>query len=197
LQSLKERNLIIQDEQKKLAVFRHDLRHNYRLIAAMLNENKIQKAIDFISKQDELLRNVDANDDLPPSILHSVISIYRKKAQELSIKFYSKINLPLNYNSGDITILLTNLLDNAINFNKSDSLEKREIILSVSYDEDNIFIEIANRFNEKVILDENGLPRWKFGNGMKTLLAFRDKHLAKIKFIRTDDRLNILIYFRY
>ncbi len=197
LQSLKTRDLIIQENQKSLAVFRHDLRHNCRLIAAMLKEGKIQNAIDFISKQDMLLRQTESEKDSSISVLQSVISIYRQKAQENSIKFDAKINLPINYNSGDVTILLSNLLDNAINFSKSDPPNEREIFLLVSYDEDSIFIDIANSFNEKIIFDESGLPRWNLGNGMKTLLTFRDKHFAKIKFVQTEKRLNISIYFRY
>lgn len=190
LQRLKARDSVIQENQRQISVFRHDLRHNYRLIAAMLRENKIAQAIEFISNQDKLLRQVEFENAAQSSITHSVVSIYLRKAQELSINFESKIRLPLNYVGGDFTALLSNLLDDAINFLQSQPPNAREIILAVSYDSQNIFMELSISCSEEILFAEN------FPAAMKNLSAFQEKHCAKIKNAQTADRLSILVSFK-
>lgn len=184
LQSLRARDSVIQESQKQVAVFRHDLRHNYRIIAAMLRENKISQAIEFISRQDNLLHQVEVANSEKNSVLHSVISIYRRKAQELSIKFEEKIHLPANYGGGDITVLISNLLDDAINL-----FQAREIFLSISYDAQNIFLEFESLNGAEIIFEDSGC------NTVKTLETFKQKHSAKIKNVQAAKRLNISVSF--
>ena len=84
LQNLREYNLIEQENQKQLAIFRHDLRHNYRLISAMVKEGKFQAAIEHIQLQNELLGKTDESDKISAnSILNAVILTYQAKAQNL------------------------------------------------------------------------------------------------------------------
>lgn len=53
LEALRKYNLIMQEHQKRLAIFRHDRRHNYRLISAMLDSGDVDKAITLIEKPAE------------------------------------------------------------------------------------------------------------------------------------------------
>ena len=55
LESLKRHNLLIQENQKQISIFRHDLRHSYRLISAMLKEGNVEEALIHIKTQDELI----------------------------------------------------------------------------------------------------------------------------------------------
>ena len=62
LDTLKRHNQLIQANQERLTVFRHDLRHNYRLLNAMIDEGKIRAAIEFLNTQDRLLDKTDRED---------------------------------------------------------------------------------------------------------------------------------------
>lgn len=55
LSRLKEYNELIQENHKKVSVMRHDLRHNYNLIYALLESGNLEKAREHIKKQEELL----------------------------------------------------------------------------------------------------------------------------------------------
>lgn len=57
LESLRKYNLVMQEHQKRLAIFRHDRRHNYRLISAMLDQGQIKEAIDYVEAQAQLLKD--------------------------------------------------------------------------------------------------------------------------------------------
>lgn len=55
LKTLKEYNVMIEENQKKISVMRHDLRHNYNLINAMLESGNISEALEHINKQKKQL----------------------------------------------------------------------------------------------------------------------------------------------
>ena len=55
LEELRDYNLMMQDHQRRLEIFRHDRRHNYRLISAMLDAGDVKAAIDHVEAQDRLL----------------------------------------------------------------------------------------------------------------------------------------------
>ena len=55
LESLREYNLMMQAHQRQLEIFRHDRRHNYRLISAMLDDGDVKAAIDHVEAQARLL----------------------------------------------------------------------------------------------------------------------------------------------
>lgn len=57
LASLREYDLIMQEHQRQLAIFRHDRRHDYRLLSAMIEQGEIKEAIAHIEAQARLLRD--------------------------------------------------------------------------------------------------------------------------------------------
>lgn len=56
LMVLKEYNALTEENQKKISVIRHDLRHSYNLIYAMLESGDIEAAREHIRKQKEWLK---------------------------------------------------------------------------------------------------------------------------------------------
>ena len=55
LTALKDYNERISDNQKRVSVMRHDLRHSYNLIYAMLESGNVAKAREHILKQEQSL----------------------------------------------------------------------------------------------------------------------------------------------
>lgn len=55
LTELREHNEQIQADQKLAAIMRHDLRHSYNLIYAMLESGNVDKAREHISKQEKII----------------------------------------------------------------------------------------------------------------------------------------------
>ena len=56
LNILKDYNEQIQENHQQMSVMRHDLRHNYNLIYALLESGAAEKAREHIKKQSELLK---------------------------------------------------------------------------------------------------------------------------------------------
>ena len=56
LEILKEYNEVSEENQRKISVMRHDLRHSYNLIYAMLENGDVEAAREHIRKQKEWLK---------------------------------------------------------------------------------------------------------------------------------------------
>ena len=72
--------------------------------------------------------------------------------------------------------------------------DSREIFLSIFRAD---AFEISNRCEEILELNEKGLPVWKYGTGMKTLLNFLEKYQAQVKFFQADDWLKISVSWKF
>ena len=59
--SLRDYNLFMQENQEKIAIMRHDLRHHYRLIYSLLENKEISKAMEHIKNQENLLDETRIN----------------------------------------------------------------------------------------------------------------------------------------
>ncbi len=56
LTELRKMTLLMQESNERIAVMRHDLRHSYRMIYALLQNGEKEKALEHIRGQQELLR---------------------------------------------------------------------------------------------------------------------------------------------
>jgi len=60
-------------------------------------------------------------------------------------------------------------------------------------------LEISNRFNEKIIFEENGLPKSKeqnHGIGMVSLLSFAKKYDAYFDFSQDNGFVKVAMYWK-
>ena len=57
LSELKEYNELIQENQTKISVMRHDLRHSYNIIYTLLENGEVDKALEHIRAQENLLED--------------------------------------------------------------------------------------------------------------------------------------------
>ena len=57
LSELKDYNALIQENHKKISVMRHDLRHSYNIIYTLLENGEVDKALEHIRAQENLLED--------------------------------------------------------------------------------------------------------------------------------------------
>ena len=83
----------------------------------------------------------------------------------------------------DLSIVLSNLVENALLASQKQPREKRNITVLALHQAGVLNILVKNLFDAPVELDENGLPVTHVkghGIGMKSLVRFRDKYGASI-----------------
>ena len=201
LVSLKDYNLMMQENQDNIAIMRHDLRHHYRLIYSLLENNAVAEAMQHIQTQEKLLDKAKINRYCYAPLINSALAIYFRQAQKLGIKVEQKINLPQNFTTdeNDLAILLSNLLENSIKAAKSQVPDENLLRVKIQHIKDQFVLEISNFCNTSIQFDDEGLPVTSaegHGIGMLSLRSFIKKYNAYVDFSQIDNQVNLLMYWK-
>ena len=199
--SLKDYDLMLQENQEKISIMRHDLRHHYRLLHKLLENGEISEAMKHIELQEKLIDETKIKRYSYSPLINAALTIYFRQAQKLNITLKQKVNLPKKFSTdeNDLAILMSNLLENAIKAASKQQSGIREIIFNAQHNGDQFVLEITNFSDQKIELAEDGLPKTSVkghGIGMVSLRAFQKKYDAYVDFSRIGNRVNLLMYWR-
>ena len=135
---------------------KHDLKNHMFAIRALTEENRKDEVLRYISK---IMADVGANQNLAASgnaVIDSIINFKFQEAEQGNIETSLELKIPetLEVPSFDMTIILGNLLDNAIEA-ASKAEGRKYLDLKVKYDKGRLLIQSDNPFAGEVI-EENG-----------------------------------------
>lgn len=199
LSMLEEYNRLMQESQKQMAILRHDMRHNYRLIYTMLKAGDIDEALKHIETQENSIESATVKIFCNVPLVNAALSIYLQRAENSKIKFEHRIDLPKNLkiDESDFAILISNLLENATIASLKQPIDRRRISIIIAHIENQCALEVTNLFDFKVNF-ENGLPitnRDGHGIGIISLKNFVEKYNAQLDFSHENCQVKVMIYF--
>lgn len=200
MESLREHNELMQKSQQEVATLRQDLDKSYCVIDGLLEAGQITKAMKYISLQSKLLDTTTVKAFCLAPLVNAALGIYFKRAEEIGIKVWHKIDLPAQSSNveSDLAVLLSNLLENAINASKQQAPTARELSLIIRQNGGQYVLEISNRYDFPIELGDNGLPytsKIGHGLGMSSLEAFAKKYNAYVDFSHENNRVRLSIYW--
>lgn len=199
ISALKEYNRLMQESRERVAVIRHDMRHNYRLLYVMLQAEKISAAKEFIESQERLLDGTAIKSFCPLPLINAALSIYIHRAESLGITVRHKINMAaISVDESDCAILISNLMENAIRASLRQPSNRRSISVVIQNVGEQSVMEIANRYDEAVLFDEKNMPRTVregHGLGMASVKIFADKYKAYTDFSHKDGVFKATVYW--
>ena len=174
----------------KLKSERHDFNNNLGVIYGLLGNGETDKATDYTAqlvKTAEEYRNIV---NIPYSMLRAMLNYKLSGAAEDGIELRLNINIPagLPLSEFDITVILGNLLDNAVEACKKVEEDKRYISVELTYKPDYLVIQIENPTNGNPALKDGAYRTTKpdsenhgFGLNSITYLVSRHNGLMKIE----------------
>ena len=200
LSTLSEYNLLIQENNEKVFVMRHDLRHTFRLLYMMIQEKKFDDAKEYLRKQEKLLGETAVKSFCKQPLINAALSIYVSRAKKSGIKINHRINLPVEISTdeNDLALLICNLLENALNAASKQSQDKKQISVIVQNFDGQFVLEISNSCTGKVIFDEKNYPytsREGHGLGMASVKIFQEKYNAYVDFSQVEDIFKVTMYW--
>ena len=199
--ALGEYNRLIEESRAKIAAMRHDLRHSYRLIYMMLETGKVEEARQFIARQEKLIGGTRVQTFCIQPLINVALLIYVRRAESFGIKVQHKVNLPENIgvDESDLALLISNLLENAINASVRQPKNRRAISIKIQNVGEQFVLEIANLFDGEVAFDEKNMPhtsREGHGLGMVSVKNFVDRYGAYIDFSKERGIFKVTLYWR-
>lgn len=158
IQSEKELDAIRRSE-KSVSILRHDMRHFLLTISAYIEENEKDKALAYIN---DVIHNADKtalqryckND-----IVNLILSSHEARIEQLQVQFQYSIQIPetLPFSDVDMTAILSNALENAIQAVEKLPESQRFIKLDMKMNDNKFLIALKNTYADKPELID-GLP---------------------------------------
>ncbi len=156
---------IMRQSQEETRRQRHEMRHHLTLLDEMLSEKETDRAADYIRVLLAKAESLPSGNYCDNMIVNAIAGHYLNlaKAEEIPVKAEIRAGQSLPVRDEDLCILLTNLLENALEACRSISPEsERFISLLISANEDHIMIDCENSTDKEVkILPDGTVPTSK------------------------------------
>jgi sensor histidine kinase YesM len=154
-QHMKEKESIMLDFRNA----RHDMKQHFIVLMEMLDSNQNKLAIEYLSELIDM--NVLNNTGISNTdniVVDSLINAKYSLALKHKIKFETNIHIPMQlpFESADISILLGNILDNAIEASVTIPVDERIIRCFMKYENNILIITVINSFSGKLSRNKNG-----------------------------------------
>lgn len=182
---------IIDDNEKKIRIFKHDMRHNLQILLSLVEHNNNLEAIQLISQLSDTIQNTRPILFCKNAVINSALLVYITKAQEDSIEVISEVDIPqdIPWNNNDIAILFANALENAVLASVKQKKGSRKIKILTRYEDKKLAIRIKNQFDGEILLGKTGFPvsnEINHGIGTQSILSIVDKYHAHASCSHSD-----------
>ena len=173
----------IKESQAVIGRIEHDIEKH---LLALKMDLKNAMPAEAEQKIDALIGNLRLAENVADSGNADVDAILNYKAMQASafgIRMACDLRLPytLSINTTDLTIILGNALDNAIEACKTVESSEREISITINYDKHNLSMAITNPFTGEIKTDAAGelittKKKGRHGIGLKSIQEVVEKY---------------------
>lgn len=149
----------IHKQSEITAAYRHDRRNHIFCISALLSENKVEEAMEYLDDLNQVQHGIFVirTGNL---VLDILLSEKIRLAKEYAIQTKTVIHIPADIplHPADWTTIFANLMDNAIEAaSQIPDLEERKINITLKYKEGYLSARITNTFITPPKLENNNL----------------------------------------
>lgn len=186
---------------QKISILRHDLKNEMLCIRELLTAKRYDKALAYADQiVQQKINSVQEPVECSSSIINAVINTKFGEAQEKDIKTVCQIHIPIPEELElDISIILFNLLDNAIAYEEQ-GIENAQISVSITKTAGYLRILVKNKIKESVLCGNSKLTTSKkdkihHGWGLKSVRDILRDRNGEIDFYekRNEFSVNIII----
>lgn len=187
---------LMEENEKKIVLLRHDMRHFLNNILNDLENNQNEHAIEYIHTLSDSFDQTVRKQYCLNNTINMIIASYENRIQEENIDFRYQLSVPkkLDISDIDLTSILSNALENAL---KAVLLLKdyRFIHLTIEERCGKLLISVENNYlNEPIFVD--GLPISKeknHGFGTQSIVNTVEKLNGNCQFSVNDHRFTLRI----
>ena len=170
---------------------RHDIKHHILMVQSLLSEGDIAKAEAYLNEYLNAVNQYSVMNLCSNPVINMIVSHYYALAKENDIDFTVRINVPreLPIQDSDISVLLGNLLENAITAASSAPEEQCHIDLNMIVAGKTLVVTVDNGFGGKLAYENGEYKSTKpnhTGFGLKSITAIAKKYNGHAEFTHED-----------
>lgn len=186
---------LLDEAQQQSRIAAHDRRHFNNTLLELLESQKTEEAITFLRQQSGTQPSRIIN-YCENTVINAAVCYYAEMAKEKGIVTEISLEIPhtLSVGSMELAMVISNLLENAIQSCEALGNDRSRIIRFTYRQIGSHILEISNSCDNSVHLDENGYPYTKksgHGVGTKSVLAFAQEHGAEVMYQITDGTFRV------
>lgn len=164
---------------------KHDARHHNLIIADYAKKGDISSLLEYLNEQEQEAENNTFINYCENRTINSIFTVYAEKAQRAHIKMFIKANVgdDINIRDIDLTAILGNILDNAIQGCQKSDDTSPQINVAVHTKSGKLAIVVENTCSDDVYFEE-GIPKSKCkeGVGIQSILRSVNVYHGEIDF---------------
>ena len=181
---------VIRQSQKNIHSLKHDMKHHVKMLSDLVSSDDKEAALAYLSDMASFMENreeyVSSGNERIDSILNYMIG----KAMSAKVSTSWKIQIPehLDISTFDINVILSNLLENALNALAKVSDPSLHILMK--YDRGVLCIDIQNNCTEQEVAASSSdlllEPISEHGYGLKNVRRIVEKYHGSLITDNTD-----------
>lgn len=165
---------------------RHDTRHRFQTVTALLEDGKTAEALAYIVQSVRQFETKTPVTYCSNVLLNATLSSYFGRAKKAGIRLETHLSIPdtLPVDAGEFSIVMANALENAIQACEALPEGEKKIICKCIY-QPTLMLEISNPYRGMILFSDDGIPLSKeaeHGIGTRSILAFCRKYHAYCSF---------------
>ncbi len=172
-----------ESRQRLEAIYREKRDHLDQLLDLVRRKDRVG-VLTYIEELGEEFNSTKLPQYCRNPLINAALTVYLSRAREEGIPTTVSVDLPQDLIcSGDLSIVLSNLVENALIASEKQPEDRRNITVLALRHGDMLNILVKNMFDAPVQLGEDGLPVTHVkghGIGMKSLARFREKYGASV-----------------
>ena len=189
----------LQEKQARLAIVRHDLRHNVKMLADLIARGEDEAAVQLIRSLNYQIDATSIEHFAENTIVDSALAVYVQQAHEKNIPIEVKIDISTSFVAEiDFSLVLCNLLENAIQAEEREPKGARAIRVRARTAGDSLFLSVENRCTAPIKRSASGLPKrerhsTEHGYGTRSIEQFTQKYGAECFTEQQDGYFRVLL----
>lgn len=198
--ALKRQSDAMHEQEQKIVIYRHDMRHYLQNIEALYKSGNEKKAIEFIEQVTKKLEETRLTRYCENDTLNALLVTYLANAEKEGISITTKIDMPtpLPVDEMELSMVFANAIENAKNACIRIKGDTEKFISIICICKPLFVIEISNSYEGVIKLTKGGIPvnpEKGHSIGTQSILSFVNKYDAILDYDITDTvfRLRILL----
>ncbi|MFQ6794069.1 MAG: GHKL domain-containing protein [Thomasclavelia sp.] len=175
LETKKQNEEVLSLLYEQLKIAKHDLKHDYNLISHYLKEKEYLKIEKMVRDKKKQINSIPVLINTSNKLINLIINDKIIKAYTRNIKVTSKIdiNREIRISECDLNELLSNILDNAIDYNRDNGMIDIAIILEKQFVHIKVTNEIDKNKSNQSLISKKGKNH---GYGIRSIEKIVEKY---------------------
>lgn len=201
--AISEQAINFRENEKKISILRHDMRHDIAIVTQLIEEGRIEEALQTLKATDDALERSKTVKYCENVYINATFVLLQRKARKegFDIIYKTDIREGESLDTHQLAIVLSNLIENAINAcAKLEDISERYIEVSARDTGFSLILRITNSFDGNITFDNNGYPvagKEGHGIGTKSVTEFIRANDGMIDYSADGNKFTVKVLVNY